>query len=303
MKASFALCGAGRGGTVHSNLTIQKLAATGQRHLLSVEVHDPQAGRAEEAALLYRREGIPATAHQADAPLTSDSTIEVLAMDHAPAFNRVIAKPITNKVLEVGLLTATPTFEYFGGSVIGLGATLTPTATDIHHNTGVIFSQFAGLAPERRTSRNISEPSLNTIKVADTRYQLHDRLTTSSMNYLNNGEVEPELFAIDGLTRNTYPLDVVEVRRNMLRAELVEVATQEIIPQIESANGHGGVAFFDQRELWLYFVLCHKIGARWSVQHAIEFPAMALAPVIMPRVVDAPRHRSKTTFLETLVTD
>ena len=303
MKASLKIDGAGRGGKKYCDLMTHKLAATDHRHVITVHLSDPQADRAEEVAVQCRREGLLATARQEFAPVRSGATIRTLAMDHAPAFNRIIAEPITNDVLEMGFLTATPTFGSLGGSVIGLGATLTPNAPAIHERANVITNQFSRMAPERLTSRNISELALNSIQAADTRHQVHDRLTASSLNYLNKSEVEAELFAIDGLTRNTYALDVVETRRNMLRAELVEVATQEIIPQMENGNGHGGVVFFDQRELWLYFVLCHKIGTRWSVQHAVEFPAVALPPVVMPQIMEIPQPRAKTAFLETFVTD
>lgn len=123
------------------------------------------------------------------------------------------------------------------------------------------------------------------------------------MQFLGTGEVKPDLFVVNGLSKRTYPIDVIDAPRNTLRRELVNVATNDLLPEMSDfqREGRGGVVFFDPREAWLYFILCNQRGARATVDHAVEIPVQALPPLTLPNIEPTPK--SEPTFLEMLVTD
>jgi len=277
-------------------------------------VFDPQSNYAETVAGMFRRGGIPAKAHAEPGPTTSDATIRTLAIDNPQDIAAVVGSPMTNDMITAGIMVSIPTFENLGGFVLGLGATMTRSAIHLRAKVGAPFAQFGRMAPGRPSSRNTTEPILHTkTMMNETRHQTHDRLSTSVVDFLQHGNVESELFAVDGSNGKEYRLDVIETPRSVSRMGLVNMATQDIIPsmQIDPRDGRGGVVFFDPDDEagWLYFILCHNRGVRWVVDHTIELPVPAISPVTLPvmprRIIEKPKPtpRSGPTFLETFLTD
>lgn len=307
------LDGAHLGGTDHANLLISKLDVLDQRPSVAVDVFDPQRHYAETVAGMFRRRGIPAKAHAKSGP-ASHATIHTLAIDKGQDIAAAVGSPMTNDMVTAGLVVSIPTFQSFGGFVIGLGATLTRTANDIRPKVGAPFIQLGRMAPERRSSRNTTELFLHTKAMMNkTRHQTHDRLTTSAVNLLQNGTVESELFAVDGSNGNEYQLDVIETQRSVSRMGLVNMATQDVLPSmpINSRDGRGGVVFLDPDDEagWLYLVLCQNRGASWAIDHTIEIPVPAVSPVTLPvmprRIIEKskPTPKAEPTFLEVFLTD
>ena len=133
-----------------------------------------------------------------------------------------------------------------------------------------IFRRFAALAPERRTSRAMSEPIRQAVQMAPTRRRVHEFLTDKSAEYMTEGSVPGELRVFDGLTQTSYPIVAEEAGRQMKRRDLKAAAIHELAPQ--AGDGNFGIAFYDRAEAWLYVVLGKQVGNRRRVMNAIEIP-------------------------------
>lgn len=305
-KVTMHQIGAHRGGTDYANLFVAKRRASGQRRPVAVEIWDRRQGRPQTLAKLYEREGIPVTAHEGPAPVESNADIVTIAIDDAQDTASAVSRPVTSDVLNVGILSLVPTLNGLGGSILGIGATITRTDTATHQKACAMFDPLAAMAPERTTSRNITRSPLNAIQMPDARTPTHDRLTTNTIQFLDTGEGKPDLFVVSGLSKRTYSIDVIDAPKNTPRRELVSVATHDLVPEMSDFQtaGRGGVVFFDPREAWLYFVLCNRSNRRWpraTVDHAVEIPVQALPPLTLPNIEPTPK--SEPTFLEMLVTD
>ena len=137
-----------------------------------------------------------------------------------------------------------------------------------------------------------------------TRVQTHGRLTDTSLYYLEHGTASPDLFAVDGLTKDVSPLVVIEARRETRRQDLKKLATHEILPQAMEAEDRAGVAFYDRQDPWLYVVFARKTRSHWRTTNVVELPVQILPPTVMPigAFEKGPKNRS-ASWAQTWVTD
>ena len=277
----YDITGAHRGGTDHSRLLLDKIQASPDARIPDVGLRDRRADRTQGLARLFERQGVSVTLHHEEAPLESEATIQVLAIDDAKRVARVPAQPVRNQLLELGILVAAPIVEGVGGPVLGFGATLTPAAKDATQKARALLEPIAEMVPERQSSRNMSASIVNSVQMKSTRHRVHDRLTDSSLDYLEHGTASHELFVADGLTRDVYPLEVVETRRATRRQDLRDLVTHEILPQLMLAEDRAGVAFYDRNDPWLYVVLGRSTGSRWRTVNVIELPPRVLEPTVV----------------------
>ena len=291
----YEICGNHRGGSEHAKLLVSKLG--GSRISLAVRLLDPDPGRAHALMAFFERHGVRAMARRDAAPLASDATVRVLAMDDATAMARIVAEPLRNEVVEAGILVAVPTFEGLGGSVMALGTVLTTEGRETQRQAGLVMNRIAALAGERQSSRHTSAPILNSAQVVTMRRRLHDHLTENSMSFLRRGYVKPSMFVVEGLTQRAYPLVAVESKRRVSRRELKDIASQEILPDLADDNDHGGVVYYDSSDPWLYVLLARIGQPRWHVQRTIEIPFEVPAPRRVkvlsaePNPVPSPVHK------------
>lgn len=313
-KKTVHLYGGHRGGTSHAGLLIPKLDAWDEPASVAFEVFDPDSIHAEAVAGMFRRGGFAAQAYAKAGPATSNATVRTWAIDNGQDVAGGMNSVMTNDMITAGIMVSVPLFENLGGFTLGLGANVTRSAIDIQSKIGAPFTQLGRMAPGRPSSRNTTQRILHTrAMMKGTRNQTHDRLSTSVANFLQHGDVESELFAVDGSTGNEYRLDVIEAQRNASRMGLVNMATQEIIPsmQLDPRDDGGGVVFLDPDDEagWLYLVLGQNRGASWIVDHCIELPVPAMPPVTLPAMPQPitqrpkPTRRSEPTFLDVFLTD
>ena len=95
-KPNYEICGTHRGGTDHAKLLLEK----GKIGNLNVRLVDPEPGRSKALMPLFSRHGVPAAAVEARAPLTSDASVRVLAMDDVQAMARIVERPVQTPLLE-----------------------------------------------------------------------------------------------------------------------------------------------------------------------------------------------------------
>jgi hypothetical protein len=274
----YEINGAHRGGSDHSRLLLKKLTREGRHPPIDARIVDPEPGRASALVPTFSQRGIVATPQEGDAPLSSDANVRVLAMDDVNAITRILDKPASNDVLEAGILISVPTFGPLGGKVIGLAATLAPHSYNTKHDARLLFDRVATLAGERHTSRRSSTPFMNSMQMRRTRTAVHDRLTNSSVDYLELGVSVPDLFVVDGLSRGQYPIVAQEIRSNLPRRHLRDIATREIIPAVDRYEDTFGVAFYDSRDPWIFFVLAGRRDSAWLHKRSIELPVVAPPP-------------------------
>ena len=297
--------GAHRGGRDHLQLLSDKVQASPVARMPEVGLHDLRADRTQELAHRFERQGVSVTVHDEGAPLEINTAIEVFAIDDAKRVAREVDKPVSSPVLEVGILVAAPTVERLGGQVIALGATLTPDAKEGSQQTRPLFSTVADMTEERHSSRNMSASIVNSVQMNRARSGLHNRLTDSSLDYLERGTVSADIFAVDGRTNGVFTLAVLEARRDTRRQDLRDLATQEILPQVMSAEDRAGVAFYDSQDPWLYLVFARRRGSYWRTANMVEFPVQILGQTVIP-VGDLVEERPKSspaTWSRTWVTD
>ena len=156
--------------------------------------------------------------------------------------------------------------------------TCTPYSTRTQRDAQAILNPIAHLAGPRHSSQEMSAAPLNSVQMKGTRHRVHDRLTDRSREYLETGLATPDLFVVDGLTRQVYALVAAETRRHARRSELKAAAVHEIIPSTTSTERHQGVAFYDPQDAWLYFVLARKSGSRWRTVGQVELPVPEIKP-------------------------
>lgn len=305
-RVRYEINGAHRGGRDHSQLLLDKVLASPEAQMPEVSLRDLRADRTQELAHQLERQGVSVTVHHEEAqPESKTAVIRVLAIDDAKRVAREVDKPVKGQVMEVGIIVAAATVERLGGSVIGLGTTLTPNAKEVIQQARPLFGTIADMTEERHSSRNMSASIVNFAQMDRTRRQVHDRLTDSSLDYLERGAVSPDIFAIDGLTSGVFPLEVVETQRDTRRQDLKDLVTHEILPQVMEAEDRAGVAFYDRQDPWLYIVFARKSGAHWRTANIVELPTRVLAPVAVPirTPVEERPHKTATTWSQTWVTD
>lgn len=304
-RLNYAINGANRGGRDHSRLLLDKLLASSDARMPEVSLHDLLNERSQELAREFEDQGVPVTVHDEEASVKSREGIEVYAIDDAPCVTDTVSRPPESQLLEVGLMVASTQIERLGGLIIGLGVTLPPNEEEAREKASALFSPIAELAQERRSSKNMSASLIDSVQMDGTRRQVHDRLTDSSLDYLERGTVSPDIFAVDGLTKDVSPLVVMETRRDTRRQDLKDLVTHEILPQVMEAEDRAGVAFYDRQDPWLYMVFARKSGAHWRTANIVELPTRVLAPVAIPMrtLVEERPHESATTWSQTWVTD
>ena len=304
-RVRYEIHGNHRGGRDHSQLLLDKVKASSEAKNLDVGLRDLRADRSQELAHLYESQGVSVTVNPEGAPLEARTEIDVYAIDDAKRAARVVDRPVMSQVLEVGIMVAAPTVERLGGSVIGLGTTLTRAAKEVSDQARPLFNTVADMAEERHSSKNMSASIVNSSQMEGTRSGLHNRLTDSSLEYLEHGEASPDIFAVDGLTRDVFPLAVMETRRNTRRQDLKDLATYEILPQSMEAEDGAGVAFYDSQDPWLYMVFARRSGPRWRSANTVELPVQILEPVVIPvgDLVEERPRKSAATWAQTWVTD
>ena len=304
-RVRYEIHGAHRGGRDHSQLLLDKVQASPEARMPEVGLRDLRADRTQELAHLFERQGVSVTVHHEEAPLESKATIEVFAIDDVKRVAREVDRPVRSQVLEVGIMVAAPTVERLGGSVIGLGATLTPDAKEVSQQASAVFNTVADMTEERHSSRNMLSSIVNSVQMKRTRGQTHGRLTDSSLDYLERGTASPDIFAVDGLRRDVSPLEVMETRRDTRRRDLKDLVTHEILPQVMEAEDRAGVAFFDRQDPWLYLVFARRSGSRWRTANTVELPAQVLEPTVIPAgtLMEERPQKSAATWSQTWVTD
>lgn len=304
-RVRYEIHGAHRGGRDHLQLLSDKVQASPVARMPEVGLHDLRADRTQELAHRFERQGVSVTVHDEGAPLEINTAIEVFAIDDAKRVAREVDNCVSSPVLEVGILVAAPTVERLGGQVIALGATLTPGAKEVSRQTRPLFSTVADMTEERQSSRNMSASIVNSVQMDRARSGLHNRLTDSSLDYLERGTVSADIFAVDGRTNGVFTLAVLEARRDTRRQGLKDLVTHEILPQVMEGEDRAGVAFYDSRDPWLYLVFAQKNGSRWRTANIVELPVRILEPLVMPvgALVEERPQKSAATWSRTWVTD
>ena len=305
-RVHYEIRGNHRGGRDHSQLLLDKVQASPEAQMPDIGLWDIRANRSQELARSLESQGVSVTVNPEWAPLESKAPlIKVLAIDDAEDVAREVDKPVGSQVLEVGIMVAATTVERLGGSVIGLGTTLTPNAKKVSEQARPLFNNVADLAGERHSSKHMSDLIFNSTQMEGTRSRLHNHLTDSSLEYLEHGSVSPDIFAVDGLTRDVFPLAVIETPRDTRRQQLKDLATYEILPQSMESEDRGGVAFYDSKNPWLYMVFARRNGSRFRTANTVELPVQILEPVVIPvgGLVEERSQKSSATWSQTWVTD
>ena len=277
----YEINGAHRGGRDHSQLLLDKIQASPAARIPDVVLCDHHGDRSQELARVFDRQGISVTPQNGRAQAKSKATIRVIAIDDVEDVARISAQPVRNPLVEIGILVSAASVERLGGPVIGIGATLTPDAKETSEKASALFNPIAAMVPERQSSRNMSASLVNSVQMKRTRHGMHDRLTDSSLAYLEHGMASHDLFVIDGLTRAVYPLEVLETRRDTRRQDLKNLVAHEVLPQAMPEETRAGVAFYDPRDPWLYMVLGKRSGSRWHPANVIELPARVPEPIVV----------------------
>jgi hypothetical protein len=275
----YEINGAHRGGDGHSRLLLDKLTKNGRQPSVEVSLVDPEPGRASALVPVFSDRGVTANAHQGTAQLKSTADVRVLAMDDVGAMSRIVDEPVNNDLLEAGILVTALTFGGLGGTQVGIAGAFTWESGDTQKDAGKLFNRVSALAGKRHTSSHSSSPFMNSMQMEGTRQALHDRLTGTSVDYLELGVAAPDLFVVDGLTRGRYPIVAQQSQPTLRNREMQRIATNEIIPWVDPSEDSFGVAFYDNLDPWILFVLARRRGGRWQASRAIELPVKPPQPI------------------------